>query len=379
MRFVCPELGGDLIQLYRASAIEQTSILEPSGLTLTPDRRLWRAGSAGLLWHYSTAAVAALQSSLAVAPTGMTMAQYAAALDVTLTTNLSITATTFDWPRSPGSVIASYWYTILSETGLHFVRPVRRTGAAQIVGDVVSRETGRKVDLAYSGVSGGDYRVGTGGDTVQPTVIDATLKGLALNKEKSRADAIEIASAMDAAPLDWYNDGGLVYVLISRREEAEGRYIYTAVRETDEAWSGTGSDIPCPSDAVRLGLIETQLTDEGWQYVGTAGKPAFANSWTNFGASNQSCAYRRVKICGLSAIQIVGDISSGTISSTTPTTVFTLPSGYRPGKTSVHTGMGVHSNSVLYPMRIEVTSGGLVQVAGSTNVRVGVGCITVWI
>lgn len=71
--------------------------------------------------------------------------------------------------------------------------------------------------------------------------------------------------------------------------------------------------------------------DASWHYIGTAGEPAFANSWVNFEASETTYSQAKFRKNALGEVSILGIVKSGTVSATLP--IFTLPVGYRPLKT----------------------------------------------
>jgi hypothetical protein len=58
-----------------------------------------------------------------------------------------------------------------------------------------------------------------------------------------------------------------------------------------------------------------------WNYIGTAGQPAFLNGWSNFGSGNANLAFMQEG----NGIKITGVVMGGTASP-----VFTLPAGLRP-------------------------------------------------
>jgi hypothetical protein len=60
-----------------------------------------------------------------------------------------------------------------------------------------------------------------------------------------------------------------------------------------------------------------------WHKVGTAGEPAFQNSWTNYGAAQQLAQFRKFPD---GKVKLSGYIKGGA----TSTVAFTLPVGYRP-------------------------------------------------
>jgi len=67
----------------------------------------------------------------------------------------------------------------------------------------------------------------------------------------------------------------------------------------------------------------TLASIEAWHVVGTAGQPAFQNSWTNFGNGYTSMAFAKDS---LGFVHLKGTVTGGTFLAP----VFTLPAGYRP-------------------------------------------------
>lgn len=73
-----------------------------------------------------------------------------------------------------------------------------------------------------------------------------------------------------------------------------------------------------------LPVVQSSVTQEGWHYVGSAGEPAFLNSWGNM-AGAESARFRKDPA---GRVYFEGDVTGGASS----TTVFTLPVGYRPDR-----------------------------------------------
>jgi len=78
----------------------------------------------------------------------------------------------------------------------------------------------------------------------------------------------------------------------------------------------------------RLDSVEARLSDleavPAWIEVGSGGSaPAFANSWVNADAAQQTVAFTKDQ---WGWVEIKGQVDTGT----NGTTIFTLPSGYRP-------------------------------------------------
>jgi hypothetical protein len=74
--------------------------------------------------------------------------------------------------------------------------------------------------------------------------------------------------------------------------------------------------------------------DKAWQYVGAAGEPAFGANWANYGHGAANLAYRLTG-SPFNSVTIMGVVSP---SSSAATTLFTLPTAYRPGSTQFITG-----------------------------------------
>lgn len=100
-----------------------------------------------------------------------------------------------------------------------------------------------------------------------------------------------------------------------------------------------GSGITCHDIASSLGTVigksiigsgNTYVADDGGSqttgagfYIGNAGRPAFQNSWSNFGSTTTTLRFYK-DMSGF--VHIEGYVTGGTLSSV----VFTLPVGYRP-------------------------------------------------
>jgi hypothetical protein len=67
------------------------------------------------------------------------------------------------------------------------------------------------------------------------------------------------------------------------------------------------------------------IVQENWKEVGTAGAPAFQNSWTNYGAPYNAAGFFKDS---LGIVHLKGLIKNGALGF--DKTIFTLPAGYRP-------------------------------------------------
>lgn len=96
-----------------------------------------------------------------------------------------------------------------------------------------------------------------------------------------------------------------------------------------------------------------------WHYVGTAGEPAFQNSWVNFTAVANDWTNVRFSIDAQGWVTIEGLAKNGTL--TGNPIIFTLPVGYRPS--TFHQFVGIAGANV--PVRIDVNTDGTVRYIGT--------------
>jgi hypothetical protein len=59
------------------------------------------------------------------------------------------------------------------------------------------------------------------------------------------------------------------------------------------------------------------------RYIGTKDNPTFQNSWVNFGSNREDAGFYRDKF---NRVWLSGSVRAGTV----PSTIFTVPVGYRP-------------------------------------------------
>ena len=111
----------------------------------------------------------------------------------------------------------------------------------------------------------------------------------------------------------------------------------------------------------------SQLLEDIWHIVGSAGEPAYANGWTNHTVGTYTqCAFRKDNA---GWVHLQGLIKSGTIGDGYPP--FQLPGGYRP-LYSVHiviVSMGLVGNLRISPdgyVRIQVGNNGWVSLDSVT-------------
>lgn len=107
----------------------------------------------------------------------------------------------------------------------------------------------------------------------------------------------------------------------------------------------------------RIADLFNQLnTEDPWHQIGATGEPAFQNSWQNWtgGGAYAPARFRRV----LDVVQVQGLIEAGTIAST----IFTLPTGYRPSKRLIFIGHATTGHA-----RLDVDPNGNYEIAAVHN------------
>jgi hypothetical protein len=138
-----------------------------------------------------------------------------------------------------------------------------------------------------------------------------------------------------------------------RRAGAASEAAQGVVEHATEAEVQAGTAGNLVATAARLKAeLDRRINPEAWI------APSLVNGWSNFGGVTQAAGYRKTPT---GEVQLRGLIKDGTI--TEGTTLFTLPSGYRPAAQrsfpAIHGGNNV--------CRITVESTGEVVIRGGTN------------
>lgn len=108
----------------------------------------------------------------------------------------------------------------------------------------------------------------------------------------------------------------------------------------------------------RIAIALGQATGySAWRYIGATGQPAFENSWVNFDGTRTARFYKDT----LGTVWLDGYIKDG---SALGTSAFTLPAGYRPGRTI---DMACISNTGLHGMATISTTGTVTPSKGATS------------
>lgn len=121
--------------------------------------------------------------------------------------------------------------------------------------------------------------------------------------------------------------------------------------------------VPVVSDAVRVlvspgapPLILGPAPDT-WHTVGGASEPAFTASWANNGGSNRKAGFRRTTEGG---VQLAGWVKT-TSTESAASTIFTLPTGYRPDANVIRGGTSGNSGGAQVQTSLVVNTTGTVQ------------------
>lgn len=259
-RFICPELESltpekALAGLYLTRETDDPETFE-NGVRYVKMLENDVTGSDGSDYVYIPEAIQNMRAVHAIDSNVRSISTLASDIGLTIEDNLS-TAKTFRFLfQRPLDIRSSLWFTVVSEEGLHFLKPVRGSGAKLINAFEVMAESQDMQTADFTGESDGDFTIGIDVQCTVPIAADATVKTWALNKYRAQGFTVWVESPEDAAPLDFFHYAGETFVILSRQESGRGTWIYTAVRESDETYSFSGSNIyPTPNIAVNDRVI----------------------------------------------------------------------------------------------------------------------------
>jgi hypothetical protein len=135
-----------------------------------------------------------------------------------------------------------------------------------------------------------------------------------------------------------------------------------AVYDFYDGSSGEGDpDLVRASRIYVPGIMDTDIADTAWHYVGDPGEPAFGGTWTNHGSSWQRARFRKD---AFGVVFISGLVTGGA----DVTTVFTLPAGYRPDTYGLHFPAAAMGDSVTEAAVFNISAAGIVQARSNLDV-----------
>ena len=124
-------------------------------------------------------------------------------------------------------------------------------------------------------------------------------QGITFPRLKDPNDSVEVGKAL----LD----------ILGKLNQLSAQFAFLALGEVTLLPEAGGTLLPNP--------------DTSWHEVGAAGQPAFQNGWVNYGAGNNTVAFRKD---ALGFVHFKGSIHGPTAN----TVAFVLPAGYRPVATA---------------------------------------------
>lgn len=314
MRFICPELDSasrvkDLCKVLNYKTANVEGNLYPI-LYASTDKD-------GENYFYGSDKVKKYLNVFHVDFVPRLTSEIATLIGLPVLTNFSATEALKRIVMSAGELLklkTEAWITIFTDQDIRFYKP-ERLDSSKAIASYKIIERYKQIDnaIGFQGESSGSIFTDlVVGDTLNPTIIDSEVKNMIVNAYTASADLVKFTSGMSANPLDYINDKGIVYLVISKRED-DGIYYYTGIRESKIAQTFSGGNVDNPN-----------VRDGEWHYIGDPGEPAFAGA-INVDESN----------VGKSCFKKIGNmvylyLAYGMISA--PGEIFTLPSGYRPLK-----------------------------------------------
>lgn len=134
------------------------------------------------------------------------------------------------------------------------------------------------------------------------------------------------------------------------RVKATARFNAGAVVERTIIDAAGNSDFALAASVAASLALKADIAQEAWRVVGAAGQPAFAGAWVNFGAPWQAARFFKDT---LGIVHVQGLVKNGAAA---PSTVFTLPAGYRPPADLIFA-----SEAAAVYARLNVLASGVVQ------------------
>jgi hypothetical protein len=278
MRFICPELLSQDTSfqwgehdLFKKDTVEVDSVND-GGIVLLKLHKIKTQSGTNDYVLYAPAFVKKYSESFSIPSNLMTIAEFITAMGLTSATlfnNTGLTTQKFYWGINKyGEIGSSFFYTILTDSGIWLTKPKRLSGSTEITKfDIIGNYLDFNTSVKFEGETGGDYKISYDADKIIPTIIDSTLKALGTNKKNSLNDYMIITSGQNVDPLSWFSDGGRYYVVMSKKEIADGKWAYLAVLEQDITYSFSGANInpviPTNGNPARLRVYRSAALTAG--------------------------------------------------------------------------------------------------------------------
>jgi hypothetical protein len=249
MRFICPEIEPKencwLDLFYRTA--DNINSINDNGVLKTKSQTIYIEGKPYYLFGSDFQDIY-INTYLKQDLKAKTIAEFDTLTGINLVDNLSALASTFNFNiEKLIEMKSSFWYTIFTDSDIRFYKPVRSISSdylGVIKDDVIINKTfEEEKNIDYYNESSADAYISLEKDSnVMPTLINDTLKSLALNKYYSGISVITFFSNRKANLLDFVIYENDIYIILSETQNDKG-YNYTAVKEANASYSFSSGDI----------------------------------------------------------------------------------------------------------------------------------------
>lgn len=274
IRFICPELERKSpsqmilteLMIHKTSSVENWSDL--NGTYVKHNRYL--KGPDDINNYINTLALYT-QNSFNVDKMYKTIANFATFTGLSITNYTGLSSETIQFNvRTVDDITSGYFYTIFTETGIIFTKPVRQSASVDrgVVTEFISKTEKSDPVLKYFEnpttigylADPAKWIIGADINTITPAIINSTWKQLANNKAKSKTKTITFVSGVEMNALDYIRHNLDIYIVMSRVTMEKNLYQYTAVLESNETWAINGQDYYYPG---QTGIIESGSNANG--------------------------------------------------------------------------------------------------------------------
>lgn len=210
---------------------------------------------------------------------------------------------------------------------------------------------------AFGGTAPNSYRLSGCNISIQHVYTIVTTAGyIVLNGEVLKVDAHSVTvEAGHTAKWDVEETNDVAGTKLDSLGNSHQCYLVRKGKLVDTVVSTPPTYMPYNAEFIHEKIKNlVNATEEAWHYVGTFGNPAFENGWENTGSNVEDLRFKKT-VDG--RVQIEGHIRNDNFSSL----IFTLPEGYRPTKYREIQTYLLSSTDVYYPVLVEITDTGNVQ------------------